>query len=224
MTAVTTTTEAPGERGLAHWAALGGVAYVVLFIIGAILLFDGPTGDESPTNYLSYYGQGGHRDRAGVGWVIGMVGVLCLIWFLARLRNQVATYGMPFLSSVVLLGGAVYATMSAVSLSLRMGTATMSDDTFGHVVYPGVIHGASDAAYIIHAAGAVGATSFIVAASLAALRARRVVSWVGWVGVALGVIALFSIAFFPMLAIAIWLIGASILLLRDRGRPDVTTT
>jgi hypothetical protein len=224
VTSVTTTTEARGERGLARWAALGGVAYVVLFIIGALLLFDGPTGDEAPARYLSYYGQGGHRDRAGVGWVIAMLGVLCLIWFLARLRDVVASYGMPFFSSVVFLGGALYATMTAVSISLRMGTATMSDDTFGHVVYPGVIHGASDAAYVIHAAGAVGATSFIVAASLAALRAGRISSWVGWVGIVLGLIGLFSIIFFPMVAIAIWLVAASIILLRQPAAREVVTT
>jgi hypothetical protein len=221
---VTTTTEAPSEGGIARWSALGGILYVVLFVVGGILLFDGPTGDESPAKYLAYYGQGGHRDRAGLGWVIAMLGVLCLIWFLARLREAVASYGLPFLSSLVFLGGTVYATMTAVALSLRMGTATMSDDTFAHTVYPGVIHGVADAAYVIHAGGGVGAATFIVAASLAALRIGRISSAIAWIGVALGIIALFSLLFFPMLAIAIWLVVASIMLFREPGPRAVLTT
>ena len=224
MTAVTTTTEAPGERGIARWSALGGILYVVLFVVGGLLLFDGPTGDESPARYLDYYGQGGHRDRAGVGWVLAMLGVLALIWFLARLRDVVASYGMPFLSSVVFVGGTVYAAMTGVALSLRLGTATMSDDTLAHTVYPAVIHGGSDAAYVIHAAGGVGAASFIIAASLAAMRAGRISSVVGWIGIVLGVLALFSLLFFPMLAIAIWLVVAGILLLREPSAREVVTT
>jgi len=224
VTGVATTTEVPSDRGIARWAGLGGLLYVVLLIVGAILLFDGPTGDEAPAKYFAYYGQHGHRGRAGVGWVIAMLGVLCLIWFISRLRDVVAGYGMPFLSSVVFVGGTVYASMTAVALSIRMGTATMSDDTFHHVVFPGVIHGASDAAYVTHAAGAVGATSFIVAASLAALRARRIPAWAGWLGVALGIIGLFSIVFFPMLAIAIWLVVASVLLVRmPAGAPAASS-
>lgn len=224
MTAVTTTTEAPSDRGIARWSALGGILYVILFVVGGALLFDGPTGDESPAKYLDFYGQGGHRDRIGVGWILAMLGVLCLIWFLARLRDAVASYGMPFLSSLVFLGGTVYATMTAVGASLRMGTATMSDDTFAHTVYPAVIHGASDAAYVIHAAGGVGAATFMIAASLAALRIGRISSVVAWIGVALGIIALFSILFFPMLAIAIWLVVAAIMLFREPPRAAVVTT
>jgi len=221
---VTTTTQAPRERGIARWSALGGILYVILFIIGGMLLYDGPTGDETPAKYLAYYGQGGHRDRVGIGWVLAMLGVLGLIWFLARLRDVVAGYGMPFFSSLVFIGGTVYATMTAVGASLRMGTATMSDDTFAHTVYPGVIHGASDAAYVMHAGGGVGAATFMIAASLAALHSGRISSAVGWIGVALGILALFSLLFFPMLAIAIWLVVAGIMLFREPSRREMATT
>ena len=221
---MTTTTQAPRERGIARWSALGGILYVILFIIGGMLLYDGPTGDETPAKYLAYYGQGGHRDRVGIGWVLAMLGVLGLIWFLARLRDVVAGYGMPFFSSLVFIGGTVYATMTAVGASLRMGTATMSDDTFAHTVYPGVIHGASDAAYVMHAGGGVGAATFMIAASLAALHSGRISSAVGWIGVALGILALFSLLFFPMLAIAIWLVAAGIMLFREPSRREMATT
>jgi len=44
------------SAGLARWGALGGILYVVLFVIGAILLFDGtPDGDASPAKVIAYY-------------------------------------------------------------------------------------------------------------------------------------------------------------------------
>jgi hypothetical protein len=50
----------------------------------------------------------------------------------------------------------------------------------------------------------------MIGASLIALRARTVASWLGWVGVAAGVIALGSIVFFPMALIAVWLLVVAI--------------
>jgi len=52
----------------------------------------------------------------------------------------------------------------------------------------------------------------IIATSLAAMRAVLVPRWAGWVGVGVGILAIFSIFFFPMLLIALWLLVASVLL------------
>jgi hypothetical protein len=209
-------TAAPDRGRGARWASLGGIVYVVLFIVGSIVALDGPTSDEPPAKFISYYGDSGHRDRISVGWVLAMLGVLCFLWFLARLRESVVTFGNSFLSTLVLIGGVFYALTTAVGFSIWMAISTMSDDTYLHAVFPPLIHAASDAGYIIHSAGGVGAATMIVAASLAALRAGRVAGWVGWTGIVLGVIGLFSILFFPQLAIAIWLVAASVFLLRER--------
>ena len=43
---------ARSSAGLARWAALGGILYVVLFIVGTILMFSGePDSDASPATY-----------------------------------------------------------------------------------------------------------------------------------------------------------------------------
>ncbi len=213
MSATMTAVSEPRYSPLARWASLGGLAYVVLFIVGAILAFGGtPDSDAPPGEFVAYYGDGGHRTKIAIGWILVMLGVLCFLWFLARLRDVVAAYGAGFLSSVVFIGGIVYAATTTVAISVWTAVATMSDDTFRDRVFPDVIHAAGDAGYVIHAAGAVGATSMIVAASLAALVARRLPAWAAWLGVVLGIIGLFSIVFFPQAAIAIWLIAASVIL------------
>ena len=224
MTATTTARSEARDGTVGRWASLGGLAYVVLFIVGTIVAFGGtPESDAPPGEFVAYYGDDGHRTRIAIGWILVMLGVLCFLWFLARLRDVVAGYGAGFLASVVFIGGVLYATTTTVAISVWMGVATMSDDTFRDRVFPDLIHAAGDAGYVTHAAGAVGATSMIVAASLGALLARRLPAWAGWLGIVLGVIALFSILFFPQAAIAIWLIAASVILfLEEPGRRAVS--
>jgi hypothetical protein len=203
---------------LERWSGLGAIAYVVLFIVGAILLFGGaPDGDAAPGKVIAWYSDSGHRDRIHIGWVLIGLGVLLLLWFVAGLREWVARVD-GFLATAVAVGGTLYATLALLSVSLNDAVRTMSDDTYRHRVFPELVHAADDAGYVIHAAGGAGAAVMIAAASLAALRAGAVPSWAAWVGVALGVIGLFSILFFPQLAIAIWLLAAGALLLRGGGR------
>jgi hypothetical protein len=97
----------------------------------------------------------------------------------------------------------------------------MSDDTFHHTVFPGLIHAADDASYVLHATGGAGASAMIIAASLAALRAAVVPKWAGWLGVVAGILALASIIFFPQAAVGLWILIVSGLLFA-RGARDVS--
>jgi hypothetical protein len=200
---------------LARWAALGGVLYVVLFIIGTLLLYSGsPDTSSAPAKIVAWYGDSGHRDRIGLGWVVAGLGVFIFLWFLSALRRAVRHWelGDGFLTGLTTIGGVVYATLALAALAINMGIRTMSDDTFQHTVYPELIHAADDAGYILHATGGAGAAAMIIAASLAAMRARAWPAWAGWLGVVAGIIGLASILFFTQLAIAIWIVAVSLFL------------
>jgi hypothetical protein len=207
---------------LVRWAALGGIAYVVLFVIGTILLYDGtPDSSSSPAKIIAYYSDSGHRDKISIGWIVGGLGVFFFLWFLSALRRAVR--GLEgedgFLTALTTIGGAIYATLAFTALAINMGIRTMSDDTFHHTVYPGLIHAADDASYILHATGGAGASAMIIAASIAGMRAGAVRTWVGWLGIVAGILALASILFFTQLAIAIWIVVVStaLFLRGDRG-------
>jgi hypothetical protein len=209
------------SAGLARWAALGGIAYVVLFIIGTIFLFSGaPDGDASPAKVIAWYSDSGHRDRINIGWILSGLGVFFFLWFLSSLRRTVRRYEGEdgFLTALTTIGGAVYATLALAALAVNNAIRTMSDDTFHDQVFPGLIHAANDAGYVLHATGGAGASAMIIAASLAAMRAAAVRPWVGWLGVAAGILALASIAFFPQAAIAIWILVVSGLLFARASR------
>lgn len=200
------------SAGLARWAALGGILYVVLFIVGTILLFDGsPDGDASPAKVIAWYSDSGHRDRINIGWIVGGLGVFFFLWFLSSLRRVVRRHEGEdgFLTALTTIGGAVYATLALAALAVNNGIRTMSDDTFHDQVFPGLIHAANDASYVLHATGGAGASAMIIAASVAAMRAAAIPSWAGWLGVVAGILALASIAFIPQAAIAIWILVVS---------------
>ena len=197
---------------VARWASLGGILYVVLFIIGTILIFSGePDSDAPPAKVIAYYSDSGHRDKIAIGWIVGGLGVFFFLWFLGSLRRTVRRLEGEdgFLTTLTTIGGTVYATLAFAALAVNMGIRTMSDDTFHHVVYPGLIHAADDASYILHATGGAGASAMILAATIAAMRAAAVPTWAGWLGVLAGILALASIVFFPQAAIAIWILVVS---------------
>ena len=201
-------------RALERWAALGGVLYVVLFVVGTIFLVGGePSGKAPPGEVIRWYADSGHRGRISLGWALVGLGLFFFLWFLAALRTTLLRLVADgFLVTLATVGGAVYAALVLAAIAVNAGIKTMSDDTYRHQVYPELIHAANDAGYVLHATAGVVIGAMMIATSLAVLRARAVPVWLGWVGVVAGIIALASIAFFPWFLIALWLLVASGLL------------
>jgi hypothetical protein len=202
------------RSGLERWAALGGVLYVVFFVVGTILLVgDEPNGDASPGEVVRWYSDSGHRDRVTLGWALVGLGLFFFLWFLVALRQAlIRLVGEGFLPTLATVGGAVYAALALAGIAVHMAIKTMSDDTFQHQVYPPLIHAANDAGYVLHSTGGVGIGTLMIAGSLAVVQTRVLPVWLGWVGVAAGIIALASIVFFPWFLIALWLLAASAIL------------
>jgi hypothetical protein len=206
------------RQGIARWAPLGGVLYVVLFVVGVITMFSGiPDSDAPPAQVIRWYADSGHRNKENIGWLLVGLGVFFLVWFVAALRRAVADIdGDGVLASLVTIGGGIYASLAFVASSLEVGIRTMSDDTYQHRVYPELIHLADDAGWVIHSAGAAGMSLMIIAASLAFMRGTWP-RWAGWLGVIVGVLALASLVFFPQFLFLAWVLVVSLLMFL---RPD----
>jgi hypothetical protein len=201
-------------RSVARWSILGGVLYVVLFVIGTIALFGGaPDGDATPAKVVQWYSDSGHRDRVNTGWILITLAVFCLLWFIAALRRAVSTVdGEGILTGVVGIGGGIYAALAFASVALNTGIRTMSDDTYQHRVFPELIHAAGDVSWVMHATGAVALGAMIIAASLAFMWGGVWPSWAGWVGVVVGILSLASIAFFPQFLFLLWILVVSVVI------------
>jgi hypothetical protein len=200
---------------LRAWSSLGGVAFTVLAVVGAIFLYDGPQ-DSSPAKMAAWYSSSSNRTHVNVGWVLVGLAFLCLIWFLAGVRERVALAeqagapGASFLSTLVMIGGTVFVAAGICQIGIAAGIKTMSDDTYHHQVYSGLIHAAGDASYIILAGSGVAMASLIFALALATFNFGLLPRWVGWFGVVAGIAAVFSLFFFTMLVWLLWLAVASV--------------
>ena len=203
-------------RALRAWGSLGGLAFVVLFVIGSALIFDGPNGDESPAKYVAFYGDSGHRTKIDLGWLLAGLGVFFFLWFVASLRETVreatAGAGDGMLAFLVTIGGTAYGAVTLMALGEAVGVRTMSDDTFRHQVFPGVIHANDDGVYIAHATGTAALAAMILAFSLTVLATRALPRWLGWFGLLAAVAALASLFFVTMIVWLLWIAITSVVL------------
>jgi hypothetical protein len=201
-------------RRLPEWAALGGVAFVALFVIGTLLMFSNtPMGDDPPSKVIAYFGDSGHRDRISIAWILAGFAYLFFLFFVAALRETVARLeGDGILATLTAIGGGIYVALGLAAFSLETGVRTMSDDTFQHKVYPEVIHAADDASWMIHAAGGAGLAAMIIAVSMAFVRSASMPSWLGWIGIVGALAALLSLIFFPIFVWLLWVLVVSVML------------
>ena len=205
------------SSGLRLWSSLSGLVFVVLAVVGSLLIFDGPS-DSSPAKMTSWYTSSSNRAHVNIGWILLGLGLFALIWFVAALRERVreseqaAQEQGTSLSTIVLVGGTVYVAVAMAGIALADGVKTMSDDTYQHQVYSGVIHAANDATYIMVVTGGAAMAALIFATSLAVRRYAILPRWVSWFGFAAGVAAIASIIFFTMLFWLLWVAVASVAL------------
>ena len=212
------------SRGLRLWSSLSGLVFVVLAVVGSLLIFDGPS-DSSPAKMTAYYQSGSHRSHINIGWILLGLGLFALIWFVAALRERVreSEQGDTFLSTIVLVGGTVYIAVAMAAIALADGIKTMSDDTYHHQVYSGVIHAANDATYIMVVTGGAAMAALIFATSIAVRRYAILPRWVSWFGFVAGVAAIASIIFFTMLFWLLWVAVTSVMLFLA-SRPEAAAS
>jgi hypothetical protein len=204
------------SRGLTQWSGLGGIAFLILFVAGGALAYGGqPDTSGLPAKTIAYYSDSGHRDKIGFGWLATILGVFAFLWFVSSLRQTLrSTDDGGVLTSLITIGGTIYAALALTSIALWTAVATMSDDTYRDTVYPGIIHAANDAGYVIHASGGIGMGTLMIASSLAASKGGLIPNWACVVGVIFGVLALLTIFFLPLFTTALWILVVSVLLFR----------
>ena len=212
-----------GSAGIQRWAALGGVAYVVLFVVGMVRRTPAPDTSSAPAKVIASTPTPGtatgslrlaHRRPRRVP--------VPLVPERPAAGGSAARSRRRFPDGPATIGGVVYATLTLAALAVETGIRTMSDDTYHHTVYPGLIHAADDVSWVLHASGGAGLAAMIVAASLAALRVRAVPTWAGWLGIVVGILSLGLIAFFPWFLAAIWILVVSIGMFVRAGRGPAT--
>jgi hypothetical protein len=158
-------------------AALGGVAFVVLDLIVAVLGGEPPSVDTSASELATYYDDKGAAIEAGL-WLFGL-GVVALIWWSTALWRWMTTTGDGE-------SGAAAASLLGLGVAgaLSLAAATMSATLALH------IDGIGDDLTTLHAFGAllstasgIGLAAHLLATNLLGSAPQRLPGWLVAVGV-----------------------------------------
>jgi hypothetical protein len=186
-------------------------------VVGLFVALNSPTVEDTgntPAEVVATASD--HRTWAIVVLVFALVSVVLAGGFVAGLHARLRELATPLESSLVLLGGIVFAVCFPLALFLfQAPLVDMPDDHARALVEAEAYLTFDDAAWVTLAAGGIAAALMAVPASLAAIRGG-VPTWLGWLGVVAGIVSLGTIFFVGMIAWMAWILVASIVLLVAR--------
>jgi len=212
------------SNAIERWAPLGGIIFIVLMVIGVGLLGDHPDPDASEQEITDYLGDSGNHTRNIIGaylWVLAGIGFL---WFLTHLRGVLrsAEGGAGTLSNLGFGAGVVFAALlmaagpaiAAVAAAIEFRDAPVSDPDFIRVL-PQMGYG------ILLLGGGFTAIVLLLTTSAITLQTAVFPQWLAWLGMVAAIVLLFAVIFLPMIALLVWVLAVSIVLLM---RHDETAT
>jgi hypothetical protein len=210
------------DRKWQRYAALGGVAFVVLNIVGSIAQGAPPSSDDSNEEVLKWFVD--HDTGIKVSAILAAFSIIGLTWWFGSLWRQMtrAENGNPRLSIVALGGLAGAGALFAVSTSVLATVAIQVDEVgsdgakFFNVL----------ATTLLSFAGALIVTH-LAAVNALSLRTKFLPGWVtivGLVSAACFVVSMFGtttdedfvmlFGFIGFIAWAVWILGVSLHLWR----------
>jgi hypothetical protein len=177
-----------------------------------------PDSDDSDAKVLAWYAKHSHRVGVIVGVFVLMFFGLFLLWFASGLRERLrAAEGPGGRLTNVALGGALLCVglvwvgafaLAAVPAGQSIGGEPAVSNADVARFLPQLGFGA------ILIGGMFGAIGLIDAASIVIWRTKVLPRWLAYLGFACGIVLLFGFVFLPMIALPVWLIATSVVLLR----------
>jgi len=214
------TSSAPTQtRRASRWAPLSGLAFVVFFIAG-VAVSNAPADNASDKTWIAAYT--GHAKQAGhlaTGILLILAG-LSLVTFLVALWTEIAAARRPVLTSPLpIVAAGVSAACIAVGGVLMAGIS--GSELIGSFPLPSVdlLRFSNDLGFaMVGVAGMLAAALSVACLSVQAhsahLYGRRMMIF----GLVVAVFLLGGIAFVPIIALLVWLLVASITLMRKVPR------
>jgi hypothetical protein len=207
----------------ARYAAIGGVAFVVLNIIGAILSGSPPSGNDSATKIANYYVDKGDGLKAAL-WLGGLASVGLLWWFGSLWRRMSRAEGAAHRLSVISLlglglGGALFLASAAVNAAIALRAADVGEGA--RVFYT--------LSLVLLAGAGFGLGIHLLATNILGLRSKMLPSWLSWLGVVAGLAFVLAgvlgsatddasgltAGFIGFIGWSVWILGVSAVLWRD---------
>jgi hypothetical protein len=211
------------EKQWERWGALGGVAFVVLVVIAAVIGGSPPKPTDSALKIVKYFRD--NQDALKIGSYLNGIGLIVFLWFLATLYGRLrrAEGGSGRVSGIALTGAVVALTTATVANGITAYGALHPLSSVGSFQISTVLFGYAGFAIAVFVAG----TSIVV------MRTSLLPQWLGWIGAVVALLWLVGaaavstendtingIGFVVFLIWAIWLLVLSVLLFRAESVPE----
>lgn len=187
-----------------------GIAFAVLFVIGFVG-FPEPSDNRNTAQWSRWWADSGHRAGAIVGAYLMVLGVLAFLWFAWSLRTRFGEGG-----GLMFTFGSVFAAIALVSIMVRASIPGAKQ--FGSTPVPtsgDLARQFDQIGYgLLLVAGALAAGLFVGIASYLARRSGTLPGWLTIAGYVVAALQLVGAFFFPFALFPLWVLVASIVLLR----------
>jgi hypothetical protein len=209
------------RRGWQLWAAVAGIAFVVLAIVSLLL----PGGETFDTDQeiLDYFADDSNRARAIASLFVILAGMLAFLFFLAglcaRLRRAEGEPGGW--TAAALASGTAFVALQTAAISVWAAIPFTIENSDEFVLDPNTERVVDTLGYALFFTGLTLTAVLVAATSALALRTGVLPRWLGWVGVVVAVVMLASFLFFPLFVLLAWVLVVSIAMLA-RPRADVS--
>jgi hypothetical protein len=203
-----------------RWAALSGIVFVVLMLVGAAFVLDVPKGDASAQEIASYLTDSGNHTRNIIGAYLWVLGGLAFLGFVTGLRSVLRrAEGDPgTLSNLVFGAGVVFTAVWSVSAATIASVAYAVEFSDARVSNPDLVTVLpSLGGLLLLLGGGFAGILLLAATSILIFRTGVLPRWLAWLGIVVAIATVFDVAYMNILPLVGWVLVASIAMLRRRG-------
>ena len=212
-------------------AALGGVLFVVFFIVGVLLPGSPPAVDDSSGTVVAFFAD--NRGPVLVGTLLIGLGVLAMIWFVASLVEAMRRVGESRLATAALLGFVFAFAAGTVAALIRASLAY----SVAEIIEPDEVRALFQATLVMDAMSSLLFAAFAAAVGGAAFRTDILPSVWGWASGAMAILAILSatawsregfwspgggLIWVVQIAFVVYVVATSVLHFREVSRTTVT--
>ena len=207
-----------------RWAALSGIVFVVLMLVGASFVTDVPKADASAQEIASYLTDSGNHTRNIVGAYLWVLGGLAFLGFVAGLRSVLRrAEGDPgTLSNLVFGAGVVFTAVWSVSAAALASVAYAVKFSDAAVTNPDLVRVLPQlGSLLLLLGGGFAGILLVLATSVLILRTGVLPRWLAWFGILVAIALVFDVTYMNIIPLVAWVAGASIVLLRRQDAAAV---
>lgn len=187
---------------MTRWAALAGLAYVVLYVVAFSLGIEvGPSDRE----ILEHYADSGARSKEVVAFFLLAGAALLFVVFALGLRSRIVD---PSLSALAWAGAVGYAVLLLAGNAVSRAPAFASM-TEAFRLDPNTRRMVEDVGFLVLASGAIAAMLLVIAVAIASLRFRAFPRWLGWTSVVAAPLLPLAVGFVGFLVLFVWVLAGS---------------